>query len=217
MRKEGLFFCYHKIDSQNWHSRIVVRHVRHHRTQVGFDYLLSFTMTDGLKRIKKIPGRIFHYKKGIIFLTVPLARQQSIINTSYFHFLQSSSSSQGCFKDAYNVIKTEISKKLRVFRRFFLFLGAIFFVVLERFILVPLVTSFVNTTSSAIRPSDSRNILRPPAEKRPAKLFLERSVNNSQEIVFVQSLKLWGLQEYMGTLNNFCHRAYSEGIYIYYN
>ena len=26
---------------------------------------------------------------------------------------------------------------------------------------------------------------------------LERSVNNSQEIVFVESLKLWGLQEYI--------------------
>ena len=42
----------------------------------------------------------------------------------------------------------------------------------------------------------------------------ERSVNNSQEIVFVESLKLWGLQKYIDTLMNFCRRAYSEGIYL---
>ena len=49
------------------------------------------------------------------------------------------------------------------------------------------------------------------------KMLLERSVNNSQEIAFVESLKLWGLQEYIDTSKNFCRRAYFEGIYIYYN
>ena len=43
----------------------------------------------------------------------------------------------------------------------------------------------------------------------------ERSVNTSQEVVFVESLKLRGLQKYIDTLKNFCRRAYSEDIYMY--